>query len=217
MKKLLYKEFRLAASPLTYIFTVFSLMAFIPGYPILVGTFFVTLGIFYSFQTSRENRDVAYGMLLPVSKADTVRGKFAFVTAVELFSFALSAAVTLVRMTVLRDAPAYVQNALMCANFVYLGFVLLICGLYNLVFVAGFYKTAYYFAKPFVAYIIVAMLTVAAAETLHHLPGLGALNSFGFENLALQLSVLAAGALAFVLMTWAAVGTSIRRFEKIDL
>ena len=39
MRKLLKKEMKLAASPLSYIFIAFGFMAFLPGYPILVGSF----------------------------------------------------------------------------------------------------------------------------------------------------------------------------------
>ena len=39
MKKLLYKEMRLSANPLSYWFITFSAMTMIPRYPILVGSF----------------------------------------------------------------------------------------------------------------------------------------------------------------------------------
>ena len=38
---LLLKELRLSTSPLTVIFLAFTLMVFIPGYPVLVSAFFV--------------------------------------------------------------------------------------------------------------------------------------------------------------------------------
>ena len=68
MIKLLRKEIQLAASPLSYFFIGFGLMAFVPGYPILVGSFFVCLGLFQSFQTAREANDLTYTALLPVAK-----------------------------------------------------------------------------------------------------------------------------------------------------
>lgn len=46
MKNILKKELTLSASILSYLFILFGLMFFIPGYPILCGVFFVTLGIF---------------------------------------------------------------------------------------------------------------------------------------------------------------------------
>ena len=58
MRNLLIKELKLSTMVLTYIFLVFALMTFIPGYPILCGAFFFCLGIFQSYQTSRENNDI---------------------------------------------------------------------------------------------------------------------------------------------------------------
>ena len=58
MKNILKKELTLSASILSYLFIIFGLMFFIPGYPILCGVFFVTLGIFQSFQNAREANDV---------------------------------------------------------------------------------------------------------------------------------------------------------------
>ena len=217
MKNLLIKELRLAASPLSYFFIASALLSFIPGYPILLGAFFTTLGIFYSFQTTRENNDIAYSLLLPVAKSDVVRSKFAFTVCIELCSFCVMAAVTLIRMTVMKDAPAYVSNALMCANLTFLGFALLIFGLFNLCFVRGFFRTAWYFGKPFILYCVVSMLVIGIAETLHHLPGLGELNAFGFDHVGPQAAVFAAGLAAFALLTCAAVRGSVRSFEKTDL
>ena len=52
MREIMIKELRLSASALSYLFIAFGLMFFVPGYPILCGVFFVTLGIFQSFQSA---------------------------------------------------------------------------------------------------------------------------------------------------------------------
>lgn len=217
MMKLLKKEMKLAASPLAYLFIAFVLMSFLPGYPILVGSFFVCLGLFQSFQAAREANDITYTILLPVAKGDVVRAKYMFCAAVEFCYFVVTSVPVLVRMTILSDAPAYRHNVLMNANLVYLGFVLLILGLFNLIFVGGFFKTAYRFAKPFVAFIIAAFVVVGIGETLFHIPGLSALNAFGFTHMGLQVSVLTAGAAAFALLTTISMRQAIKSFERIDL
>ena len=217
MKKLLYKERKLAASPLSWIFILAAFLTFVPGYPILLGAFFTTLGIFYSFQTMRENNDIPYTLLLPVAKKDIVMGKFAFTALIEGCSFALMVVITLIRMLLLKEARVYTANALMCANLSFLGFALLIFGLFNFVFVGGFFKTAYYFAKPVIAYLVTSLLLIVLAETLHHIPGFEALNAFGFDPLLPQGAVLCAGALAFALLTFCGLKRSERRFELIDL
>lgn len=75
MRNILRKEMRLSASVLSYLFIVFGLMFLLPGYPILCGAFFVTLGIFQSFQAAREANDILFSVLLPVAKKDVVKGK----------------------------------------------------------------------------------------------------------------------------------------------
>ena len=70
MNALLRKEMRLSASVLSYIFIAFAAMTLVPGYPILCGAFFVTLGLFQSFQNAREANDIVYSALLPIAKHD---------------------------------------------------------------------------------------------------------------------------------------------------
>lgn len=217
MSALLKKEMRLGASILTYLFLAFFLMTLLPGYPILCGAFFITLGMFQSYQSAREANDIVYSALLPVAKRDVVKGKFLFSICIELTGFLGMAILTLVRMTALADAAVYRANALMNANPFFLGMALVIFGLFNLIFIAGFFKTAYKFARPFVSYIIVCFLVITFSEALHHVPGLGALNAFGFEHLVLQLMLLLGGAAAYALLTVCAYRLSCARFEKIDL
>lgn len=109
MNKLLKKELRLTAAPITYFFLAFALMTLIPGYPILVGGFFITLGIFYTFQMARESNDILYTALLPCKKQDVVRAKYAFCVLIELLGWLLCAVLTAVRLTALREAAVYTK------------------------------------------------------------------------------------------------------------
>lgn len=217
MRNLLRKEVKLTASILSFLFIAFGLLTICPGYPILVGGFFVTLGIFQTFQSAREANDIVYSALLPISKADVVRSKYIFCIFIELCAFLLSAAITLLRMTVLVNAAPYRTNALMNANLVFLGFLLIIFACFNSIFVCGFFKTGYNFAKPFVTHIVVTFVIVTIAESLHHIPGLQAVNSFGFENIGLQLACLISGVIIYILVTLLSMKQAIKLFETIDL
>lgn len=217
VKRLLYKEIRLAASPLTFFFILFGAMTLLPGYPILVGGIFVCLGIFYSFQAARETNDILYTVLLPVAKTDVVAGKYAFVCYIELLSFLLMTVMTALRMTVFASAPVYVNNVMMAANPLFLGFALLLFASFNLLFVGGFFKTAYNFGRPLVSFLIAAVLIVGVGETLHHIPGLEFLNRGSGELMWVQYVVLAVCAVAYSFGTWWSCGRSMERFEKIDL
>ena len=217
MNALLRKEMRLSALLLTYLFIGFAVMTLLPGYPILCGVFFITLGIFQSFQSAREANDIVFSALLPVAKRDVVKGKYQFVLLIELCGFAIMAVLTIIRMTVLADAPVYRQNALMTANPFFLGMALLLFGLFNVIFLGGFFKTAYKLGKPFVTYIVVVFAVIGAAEALHHFPGLEALNAFGFDHFGLQLALFAAGALCFIALTVLSYKKACENFERIDL
>ena len=217
MNPLLRKEMRLSASILSYLFIVFGFMTLLPGYPILCGVFFITLGIFQSFQSAREANDIVFSALLPVAKHDVVKGKYQFSVLIELCGMMVMAILTLVRMTVFSGAGIYRQNALMNANPFFLGMALLMFGMFNMIFVGGFFKTAYRFSKPFVTYIIVCFLLIGVAEALHHFPGLEALNAFGFEHIGLQLSLMLCGAVMYVLLTVLSYNKACGNFEKIDL
>lgn len=217
MSALLRKEICLSSMLLTWLFIGFGAMTMIPGYPILCGVFFITLGIYQSFQSAREANDILYSALLPVAKRDVVKGKYQFVMTVELCGFALMAILTLLRMTILEDAVVYRQNALMNANLFYLGSALFVFGLFNVIFVGGFFRTAYQIGKPFVIYIIAAFLMIGFFEALHHFPGLAAVNAFGFDHLVLQMTLLLCGALLYAVMTLISYQKACADFEKIDL
>ena len=217
MKSLLIKECRLAASPLSYIFLSGALMTLLPGYPILMGAFFICFGVFHSFQNGREANDVVYSALLPVGRGDIDRAKYAFTCLIQLAGFFLCAVLTALRMTVLSHAAPYVNNALMNATPVFLAFVLLLYAAFNVLFVGGFFKTAYKIGLPFLAFGVAALLLIALAETLPHLPGLAFLHNPAGERLGLQLALLAVAALCYAAATWLACAAAVRRFQKLDL
>lgn len=216
MKTLLKKEMSFSASILTYIFIAAALMTFIPGYPILCGSFFFCLGMFYTFQSGREGNDVLFTALLPVKKGDVVRARYVFVCMMEMIMFALTAVITVIRMLFLSEAKAYVTNPLMNANLMSLGFELLIFASFNVFMVGGFWKTAYKIGVPFLKSIIVTFVIIGIAETLHHLPGCSALNT-GTGMLTIQLSILLASVIIYVVTTIISCRKSVENFEKIDL
>ncbi len=217
MRNILRKEMRLSASLLSYLFILFGLMFLLPGYPILCGAFFVSLGLFQSFQAAREANDILFSALLPIAKRDVVKGKFLFVCLIEFCAMILMTTSVILRMTVFSEAVVYRSNTLMNANLFALGMACVIFGLFNRIFVGGFFKTAYKFARPFVSFVIAAFLVIFAAEALHHIPGLAWLNAFGNDHIASQLILLVAGILIYLLLTFLSCRRACSDFERIDL
>ena len=158
MRNILLKEMKLSAHVLSYLFILFGLMFFLPGYPVLCGTFFSALGIFQGFQYAREANDTVFSALRPIAKRDVVKGRYLFVCLIEVCTLLLMAVVVVLRMTVLADNAVFRSNALMNANLFALGGAFLLFGLFNWIFVGGFFKTAYKLGRPFVTYIVVAFI-----------------------------------------------------------
>ena len=217
MRHLLMKEFRLATPVLTYLFLGFSLMTFIPGYPILCSAFFVCLGVFQGYQINMDSNDILYSVLLPVSKNDVVKGKYLTVVVLQMAAFILFIIFTLIRMTILSTASVYENNVLMTANLIFLAFVLLIFACFNVLFLGGFFKTAYSIGKPFILFIIVNFVIIAVAETLHHVPNLEWINAMDFSHLEKQSIILVIAILIYAVLTIISCRKSCLRFQKIDL
>ena len=216
MRKLLYKEMKLSANPLSYWFIAFSAMTMLPRYPILVGSFFICLGIFHTYQQIREYDDITYTVMLPVKKQDVVTAKYLFVLFIECTAFILCTLLTIIRMKVLGNAVPYVTNQLMNANAAYLGYVLIVFAAFNGIFLAGFFKTAYQIGKPFLLFCVAGFIIIIIGETLHHIPNLESLNDPSSVN-APQVAILVIGIAVFMLCTWVSYQKAVKDFEAIDL
>ena len=204
MKKLFYKEMKLSANPLTYWFIAFSAMTMIPSYPILVGSFFICLGIFHTYQQIREYDDVTYTVMLPV------------VLFIELTAFILCTLLTIIRMKILGTAVPYATNQLMNANMAYLGYTMIVFAVFNSIFLAGFFKTTYKIGKPFFIFCVVSFIIIIMGEILHHIPDLESLNNP--SNLSMpQVVIFAIGIVVFMLCTWLSYQKAVKDFEGIDL
>lgn len=216
MKRLLKKEFTFTALPLCYIFLLFSGMTMVPGYPIAMGSFFLCLSLFQSMMNSREQNDLSYTLLLPVSKADVVEANYLFCAGMQVLFFLICAVLTAIRMTFLSDAAVYARNPMMNANPAYLGNLLLVFLSFNVLVLGGYWKTGYALGKPFVYFSVAAFLIVGAGETLHHIPGLEGLNATT-GHWQLQLPVLLLCAIAYALGTFLAMKKAQKHFDKVDL
>ena len=217
MRNIMKKEMHLSALVIVYFFIIFGFMFLLPGYPVLCGAFFLTLGLYQNFRYARECNDIVFSALLPIAKQDVVKGKFAFSCLIELCCFVLMLVSAIVRMTALSSSPVYRSNALMNANFFALGMALVIFGIFNLVFIGSFFKTGYKTGTPFIVYMVISFAIIGIAEALHHIPGLEALNAFGFEHFALQICTLTAGILFCIGATAISYRKSCYNFERIDL
>ena len=140
------KDLRLAAHPMMYVFALFGAMLLIPSYPYTVAFFYGLLGIFFTFLNGRENKDVYYCAVLPVTKREQVRARTWMVVAVELTELVLAVPFAILSVHI---NPNGTNLAGIDANVALFGAVLLIFGVFNAVFLPAFYKTAVRVGRSF--------------------------------------------------------------------
>ena len=219
MKALMYKEWKLAMSPVPLLFLALSALLLIPSYPYYVTFFYTSLGIFLFFQSCRENRDVYYMMLLPVTKREMVRARVKTVLLLELMQ-----AVSCVPFMIIRAQYGQIHNEVgIEANAAFLGLALVQMGVFNALFLPMHYKTGYDLGKPFLLCSVVQFLLIALLETGEHvllavLPQSAALlESYALSDQLRQLPILLGGACIWLLLSLLAERRSVKRFERVDL
>lgn len=219
MKLLMKKEWKLTVTPVPLLFLLLSALVLVPSYPYYVTFFYNALGIFLMLQAARENRDVYYMALLPLTKRDLVRARFSTIVTLQLLQ-----ALVCVPFMLLRRSYAEINNPVgIEANLAFLGFGFVLMGLFDLVFLPMHYKNGYDLGKPFLVCSILEFVLIAVLETLEHvllavLPQSAALlESYALHDQLRQLPVLLGGAAAWLLLSTLAFHTSADRFEKVDL
>ena len=215
MKLLMKKEWKLVVTPVPLLFLLLSALVLVPSYPYYVTFFYNDLGIFLMLQAARENRDVYYMALLPVTKRDVVRARFSTVVTLQLLQIAAC-----IPFMLLRRSYAQINNPVgIEANLAFLGFGFVLMGLFNLTFLPMHYKNGYDLGKPFVLSAIWQFLFIAVAETLSHIvPYLSTVcQSYAAAEQLQQLPLLLAGAIIYAAGTYLAWRISVRRFVRVDL
>ena len=168
--KIFSKDLRLAAHPMMYVFALFGVMLIIPNYPYTVVFFYGLLGIFFTFLNGRENKDVYYCAVLPVTKRDQVRARAWLVVAVELAELVIAIPFAFLSA---RINPNGTNLAGIDANVALFGSVLLIYGVFNVVFLPAFYKTAIRAGRAFLLAVIPMTVLMVLVEALSHFPVVG--------------------------------------------
>ena len=215
MKNLLLKEFKLSMHPTALIFLSLSAMLIIPNYPYYVTFFYTGLAVFFTCLSGRENKDILYTILLPVSKKDIVKARFLFVIIIQLAQLLLAVPFALLRQSF--DMPG--NQVGMDANIAFFGLSFLMLGIFNLVYFHVYYNDVNKVGKAFaISSIVITLYIIIIEACTHAVPFMrNYLDTRDPEYLVYKLIVLAIGILVYIFMTAVSCKKSIKSFESIDL
>ena len=212
---LLKKEFRLCMHPIAPMMLCLSALILVPAYPYAITCFYMTLAIFFTCLTSRENHDAAYTACLPVSRRDMVQGRMLLACILELVQLLVC-----LGFIFLRPLTGSTENSAgMDANIVVIAEGLIVFGLFNALFFPRWYKDISKVGAPFlIASAGVFLYIVCAIVSTYAVPFVrDALDTPDPAHLGEKLLFLACAFLAFALLTFLGFRLSARRFEQVDL
>lgn len=215
LKQLLYKEWRLVLHPTNLIFLSFSAMLLIPNYPYYIIFFYTGLSIFFLSLNARENHDLAYTLMLPVTKRSMVYARMFFVVQIELIQMLLAIPFAVLRRIMLAEGNLVGMDA----NIAFFGLSFVMLGIFNWVFFIRFFSAPAKVGRAFLLASSALMVFILLAETLTHTLPLfrDQLDTPDPSFLSIKLLFLGLGIGLYLLMTWRAAIVSARRFDALDL
>ena len=213
MKSLLFKEIMLSVHPTSIVFVLLGCLVLVPAYPYSVIFMFGCLAPYITFLNGRETNDAWYTALLPVTKQEMVRAKCMLTVFFQLIQMFIS-----IPFMLLRNAIAFPNNPVgLDATLAWYGLGLIIYATFDLIFLPAFYKSGYKVGRSFILASIPMLILIVAAESSAHIPQLAWMDSYKPEHLLMQLTILLAGIVYYVVFLMLSYKLSVRRFERVDL
>ena len=217
MKELLFKEFKLALHPTSYLFLAIGALLLIPAYIYYVAFIYTCLSIFFLFLIARENKDILFTVSLPVRKRDAVKARCLMVAIIELAQTLVAVPFAIIGIRINPNPAGNIAG--IEANMAFFGLVLIMYALFNSIFLPRFYKTATKVSGPLILSSIALAIYITAAEVaVQTIPTLKTHLDTTDPAMALyQLPMLILGIGIFILSLWLTYRKSAVNFEKVDL
>ncbi|MEG1548636.1 MAG: ABC-2 transporter permease [Clostridia bacterium] len=215
MIKLIKKEFMLAMHPIVPMMVLLSAMVLIPNYPYIVIFFYVSMAVFFTCLSGRENNDVVYSLNLPVAKKNIVKARFAFAIILEFVQLLI-----MIPFAVLNQNINPTGNqAGMDANIALFAIAFIVYGLFNFVFFNSYYKNVSKVGIAFIkSSVLLFILTGIDVISTHGVPFVrDVLDTPDSEYLMQKVIFLLFGLLAYLILTAITYKISVMNFEKQDL
>lgn len=215
MLNLLYKEIKLVVHPLTYTFLLLSLLLFVPSYPYIVVVLISYIGLQVSFQGMIGNKDDKFSAMLPITRRQIVLSKFILVW----YNQGIYTVAMIVCALISYFAKGTGNLLSLDANFAFFGEALIFYGVFNAIFLTGFFKTGHKIGLPLILSLIFASavggaieLAIGISPILHF-----ALDGYSTATVGYRLIMLGSGAVVNAALNFAAYRISVKEFEKVNI
>ena len=212
--KMLMKEWKLCIHPTAYIMLLCAALILVPGYPYGVSCFYMGLAIFFICLTARENHDVTYTLMLPVSRGDAVKGRILFCTLLEVIDLLVMGVFILIKYAI-----GTVPNpAGLDAGLALIGDGMIIFAIFNLIFFPIYYTDINKPGKAFgFAATAVFLWIILEIISTYTVPFFQMLDTPDPRNMSDKALFTLAGLALFLAGTAKSIQMSTKKFEEVDL
>ncbi|QDP38941.1 ABC-2 transporter permease [Radiobacillus deserti] len=217
MYNLVIKDLKLGINP-WFLVLPFFIGAFmlIPNWIyFLVLQYFFWVSVPNIFAQFKAQNDLVFTTTLPVSRKDMVKARVTVIVILELLHLVIAMIFGLFTIQLYPD----IIYSFFAPHMGFWGLCFVMLAIFNIIFIPMFYKTAYKYGSAATASITATLLYFLGVQWL------GTQNSFvyetfngsGADHVALQISILLAGIVIFIVFTIVACSIAIKRFGRLDI
>lgn len=216
MKNLLYKEFKLTISPLFYVLPFLtSLLMLIPSWIyFMVAMYTLFISFPNIFALSKANNDLGFSIMMPVSKNEIVKARI-----VSMHSLQLLQIVFIIIFAIINKMLYNIPNFFTIPNASFIGLVLILYGIFNIIFFPMHYKSGYKYGWALIFGLIATLVFAVGVEIANKTIDLFRvyLNTTSSEMLSYRLAALGVGIIVYIILGILSYKISAKRFEKVDV
>lgn len=215
LKNLIYKELTLVVSMVTYIMLATTALLLIPAYPYAVSMGYVILGILNTFGIQRAYKDEQFTASLPLPRRAIVLSKYIVVIYSQLLHVLASVPFAIISTYVMNKGGNPVG---LDANFAFYGIQILLLGVFNSIFLPGFFKTGYKMGKPaFAATTVYMVLTVIIELVIALVPALNSVLDGHGGGLTIRLTLLVVAFILYIVINYLSYLKAVKNYERVSI
>ncbi|GBF74267.1 hypothetical protein PA598K_02603 [Paenibacillus sp. 598K] len=217
MVNLVMKDIRLGVNPWFFALPLFTgALMLVPGWIyFMVPFYFCCITVPNMLGGFKSQNDLMFSSMMPVTKQDIVKARVTVIAMLELMHLIVAMLFSLLTFRLYPNMMYYFFSP----NLGFWGLSFVMLGIFNLVLLPMYYKTAYKYGAATTASTVIALLFAGIAQWIgiqspraHDL-----FYGAGVENTVLQASILGAGILVFLALTWLAYRMAVKRFLRVEL
>lgn len=217
MYNLVMKDIKLGVHPMLFVMPMLTgALMLVPGWIyLLVLLYFCWITIPNMFAGFRAQNDLLLTATMPVTKQDIVKARVSTILLLELLHVVWAVIFGVIHLYLYPDFIYY----FFAPSMGFFGLCLVMLGVFNLVFIPVYYKTAYKYGGAASAAIAAAMAFALIAQWagIENADLADLFAGDGLDRTGIHASILVAGIALFALSTYISYRMALKRFLKVEI